>query len=135
MHAVDILAVCTVVALLALCAAVLARQRFMLSVGGGIPLAVRSAGGRWVYGIARYAGGELRWYRALGIGTKPSRAFRRGELRIVGHRAPSAVELGSLPAAAVVVDCRADSGTVVLALGEDAFTGLISWIESSSPRP
>ena len=134
MHAVDVLAVCTVVILLAICATVLARQRFMLHVGGGIPLAVRSASGRWLYGIARYAGGELRWYRTLGIGTRPSRAFRQDELHILGHRAPSGAELGSLPAAAVIVDCRADSDTVVLALGQDAFTGFISWIESSSPR-
>lgn len=132
MHTVDVLAVCAAVLVLVLCALILARQRYMLRSAGSIPLAVRS-GNRWLYGIARYIGGELRWYRSLGLGTRPTRVFLRSELYILGHRAPTADEARSLPANAVIVDCRVGSGEVVIALGEGAYTGFISWIESSAP--
>jgi hypothetical protein len=132
-HAVDVIAVCAAVVVLVVCALILARQRYMLRASGGIPLAVRSTGNRWLYGIARYIGGELRWYRSLGLGTHPTRVFQRSELRIVGHRSPEGEEMRSLPANAVIVDCRAGSAEVVIALSEGAFTGFISWIEASAP--
>jgi len=94
MHTVDIVALCVAAALIVGCLLVLARQRYMLRVAGAIPLAVHN-GKRWLYGVARYVGGELRWYRSLGLATRPSRVFRRGELRIVGHRRPSGAELSS----------------------------------------
>ena len=133
MHAVDIVAVCAAVVALVACAAVLARQRYLLRVVGAIPMAVRTGTDRWVYGLARYAGGELRWYRSLGLGTRPSRVLRRGELRVNGHRGPGPDELRSLPTGAVIVDCRVAGAPVVFALGENAFTGFISWVEASSP--
>lgn len=133
MHAVDIVAVCAAVVALVACAAVLARQRYLLRVVGAIPMAIRSGGDRWLYGMARYAGGELRWYRSLGLGTRPSRVLRRGELRVSGHRRPQPDELRSLPAGAVIVDCRVGGTPLVFALGENAFTGFISWVEASSP--
>ena len=132
MHVVDIVALCVAAALIVGCLLVLARQRYMLRVAGAIPLAVHN-GKRWQYGVARYVGGELRWYRSLGMATRPSRVFRRGELRIVGHRRPAGAELSALPAAAVIVDCQVAGEQALLALGEGAFTGFISWIEASSP--
>ena len=133
MHAVDIVAVCAAVVVVVACAGVLARQRYMLRVAGAIPIAVRARGGRWQYGIARYAGGELRWYRSLGLGTRPTRVYHRAELHVLGHRAPQPEETRFVPAAAIVVDCRVAGSTVVMALGESAFTGFISWIEATSP--
>ena len=59
MHIVDIVALCVAVALILGCLLVLARQRYMLRVAGAIPLAVHN-GKRWLYGVARYVGGELR---------------------------------------------------------------------------
>lgn len=133
MHAVDILAVCVAGLALVFSAAVLARQRYMLRVAGAIPMAVRAQGNRWLYGVARYAGGQLRWYRSLGLATRPSRTFDRSQLRIVVHRRPGSAEEGSLPPTAVVIDCTVAGEPTVIALGEDAFTGFISWIEASSP--
>lgn len=133
MHTVDIVAVCAAGLALVLSAAVLARQRYMLRVVGAIPLAVRAKGNRWLYGVARYAGGQLRWYRSLGLATRPTRRFDRAQLRIVSHRRPQPAEIGSLPATAVVVECLVSGSPVLIALGEDAFTGFLSWIEASSP--
>lgn len=133
MHTVDLLAVCLAGLALVLCAAVLARQRYMLRVAGAIPFAVRAHGNRWLYGVARYAGGQLRWYRSLGLATRPTRTFDRAQLQISAHRRPVAAEAGSLPPTAVVVDCLVAGSLTVIAIGEDAFTGFLSWIEASSP--
>src|SRR5579875_2103998 len=120
MKTVDILAVCAVVVVLVMFAAVLARQRHMLRMSGAVPLAVQR-GHRWLYGIGRYQGGELRWYRALGIGTHPSRVLRRGEVEVLGHRGRLPSETGSLPSGAVVVECRANGETFAVAFGDSAF--------------
>jgi hypothetical protein len=130
---VDILAVCVLLLVVVLFAAVLARQRHMLRLGGAVPLAVQR-GNRWMYGIGRYYGGELRWYRALGIGTRPTRVFRRGDVQVLRRRSRLDTERTMLPENAVVVSCRVGSEMLDLALGESAFTGFVSWLESSAPR-
>ena len=133
MHTVDVIGVCAIVVVLLVFAAILARQRVMLRATGTLPLAVQR-GNRWLYGIARYEGGELRFYRALGVGTRPSRVLRRGRVEVLNRRGPLPSERSALPATAVVVECRTDGETVALAFGESAFTGFVSWLESSAPR-
>jgi|SRR5579875_802346 len=133
MRVVDIVAVCAIVAVLIMFAAVLARQRHMLRLGGAVPLALQR-GNRWLYGIGRYQGGELRWYRALGVGTRPSRVLRRGDVEVVGRRSRLDTERGVLPEGVVVVECRVGGDVLGLALGDSAFTGFVSWLESSAPR-
>lgn len=133
MHTIDLVAVCTAALVLVVFAGILARQRHMLRMRGALPLAVQR-GNRWLYGIGRYAGGELRWYRALGVGTRPSRVLRRGQVEILGHRRREPAERGSLPQGAVVVECRGADGEVfALAFGDSAYTGFVSWLESSAP--
>lgn len=133
MHTVDVVGVCLVVLIVIALVAIVARQRYMLNVGGAVPLAVRRGESRWIYGIARYSGGELRWYRAIGVGTRPTRVLRRSQLRLVGHRSPTVVELRSVPPAAVIVECTDGGSQTLLALGESAYTGFVSWLESSAP--
>jgi hypothetical protein len=133
-HTVDLVLVCVALGAVLVLAAVLARQRYMLRLPGAVPCAVQR-GARWLYGIGRYQAGELRWYRAIGVGTRPSRVLRRGEVEIVGHRKRAKSERGSLPKDAVVVQCRVPGGeTFAMAFGESAFTGFVSWLESSAPR-
>jgi hypothetical protein len=43
------------------------RQRRVLSVAGGLPVAVRRANGRWAIGVGQYVGDELLWYRTLSL--------------------------------------------------------------------
>ena len=114
-------------------ACIVARQRQMLRTAGAIPLATRR-GNRWLYGVGRYAGNELRWYRAIGIGTRPSRVLRRNDLRVVGQRPPTQSERTQLPESAVVVECRDSAGEVTIALADGAYTGFVSWLEASAPR-
>lgn len=134
MHIIDIAVVCAVVLVLLACTLVLARQRFMLRAEGAIPVALRLGNGsRWQYGVARYAGGELRWYRSLGVGTRPSRVLERRQVSVIGRHAPIRSDLQALPATAVVVECRDGDADVCLALGESAYTGFVSWLEASAP--
>ena len=103
MHTVDVIVVCTAVVIVVLFAGILARQRYMLRTTGAVPLAMQR-GNRWLYGIGRYRGGELRFYRALGVGTHPTRVLRRGHVQVLGRRAPLESERGSLPATAVIIE-------------------------------
>ena len=132
MHTVDIVVVAVAVFIVVLFGAVLARQRYMLRLSGAVPLAVQR-GHRWLYGIGRYQGGELRFYRALGVGTKPSRVLRRGQVEVVGRRERLPAERGSLPKGVVVVQCRVGAETLAFAFGDSAFTGFVSWLESAAP--
>jgi hypothetical protein len=132
-HTVDVVVVCAAVVLVVVFVAILARQRYMLRATGALPLALQR-GNRWLYGIGRYQHGELRFYRALGIGTRPSRVLRRGQVEVIGRRAPYDSERGSLPPTAVIVECRTEGETIALAIGESAFTGFVSWLESSAPH-
>jgi Protein of unknown function (DUF2550) len=131
-HTVDIVLVClAVVAVLAMIG-ILARQRQMLRTMGALPLAVQR-GNRWLYGVGRYVGAELRWYRAIGVGTRPSRVLHRGQVEVLGRRGRRESESGSLPPTVVIVECRADGEMFALAIGESAYTGFVSWLESSAP--
>ena len=93
MHIVDLIVVCAAVVVLVACGLILARQRFMLRAPGTIPVALQPGpAARWQYGVARYSGGELRWYRSLGFGTRPNRVLRRSEgLPVFGS--PTVAEL------------------------------------------
>jgi Protein of unknown function (DUF2550) len=128
--AIGLVAVLLVVLLLSL---LIARQRFMLRSAGGIAVAVRR-GTRWQYGVARYQGDSLQWFRVLGIGTRPTRSLRRGELRVLSSHTATANDQAALPPTAVIVDCVDSVGPITIGLAESAYTGFVSWLESSAPR-
>lgn len=137
MPALDIAIVCAAVVVLVGCALILARQRFMLRAPGSIPVALKmapaAAASRWQYGVGRFHGGELRWYRSLGLGTRPNTVLHRRSMQVVSRRAPAPAELAAVPASAVIVECRDDGRPLSLALGEGAYTGFVSWLEASAP--
>ncbi|MDT4918778.1 MAG: hypothetical protein QOH89_3478 [Pseudonocardiales bacterium] len=133
MHTLDVIGVCAAVIAVVLAAGILARQRYMLRATGTVPLAMLR-GHRWVYGVGRYDGNELRLYRALGWGTRPTRVLRQGSVEVLARRGPQQAELKTLPSTAVIVDCRVDGETFAFAIGDSAFTGFVSWLESSAPR-
>jgi hypothetical protein len=129
---VDGIAIVALVVIIVVLALIIARQRHMLRSAGAIPLAVRR-GSRWLYGVARYDGEEFRWYRAIDLGPRPTRTLHRGQLKVLSRRQPTSNELRSLPSTAVIVECRDQNGDITLALADGAFTGFVSWLESSAP--
>ena len=133
MPVVDVIGLVVVLLALVVLSLLIARQRFMLRSDGGIAVAVRR-GTRWQYGVARYVGDDLQWFRVLGIGTRPTRSLRRGDLRVLSSHAPMANDQAALPPTAVIVDVVDSVGPITLGLAESAYTGFVSWLESSAPK-
>jgi hypothetical protein len=131
--------------ILILAAASIAARRFLLERGGGtVECGLRKGSGSWRLGLASYQREELCWFGALGISMRPDEVFPRRDLTLVSRRLPSDAEAASLGPGMIVVECRlgqdrgsagtsGPGGTVELALGEAAFTGLLAWLEAAPP--
>ncbi len=135
----DALAAAVVLALLAI--AVLAVRRRVITRRGGtfdcsLRLRPARSGKGWALGIGRYSGESLEWYRVFSYATRPRHVMARRELQIVDRRVPEGSEVFSLLSGAVIVRCRegSDTGSIVeFAMGEDALTGFLSWLEAAPP--
>lgn len=108
---------------------------------GGVHAALRTrldeSGKGWHLGVGRYQGDEFVWFRVLSLRPGPDRVIRRGGLEIVDRREPSGPELYSMPPSSHVLRFRgrdSSSGTdIEIAMGPDALTGFLSWLESAPP--
>ena len=123
--------------ILILAAVGIAARRFLLERGGGtVECGLRrSPNGPWRLGVASYQREELNWFGALGLTMRPDVVFPRRDLTVVSRRLPTDAEAASLGPGMVVVECKVgeDTGTIELALGEEALTGLLSWLEAAPP--
>ena len=121
--------------ILILAAAGIAARRFLLERGGGtVECGLRKENGSWRLGVASYQREELCWFGALGLSMRPDEVFPRRDLTVVSRRLPSDAEAASLGPDRIVVECKLrEAGTVELALGEAALTGLLSWLEAAPP--
>ena len=133
---VDVLAGILVAALLAL-GALAIRRRMLTRRGGTFDCSLRLTpaghGKGWTLGVGRYAGDTLEWYRVFSYSPRPGRVFGRRRLEIVDRRVPQGAETVALLSGAVVVRCRDGEEFVELAMGNDALTGFLSWLESAPP--
>lgn len=132
----DVLAALVVAALVAL-GALAVRRRLLTRRGGTFDCSLRIGAGAhgkgWTLGIGRYAGDIVEWYRVFSYSPRPRRVFRRRNLEILDRRVPQGAETFALLSGAVVVRCRDGDGFVELAMGTDALTGFLSWLESAPP--
>ena len=124
--------------ILILAAVGIAARRFLLERGGGtVECGLRRGpNGPWRLGVASYQREELNWFGALGLTMRPDVVFPRRDLTVVSRRLPTEAEAASLGPGMVVVECRVGEdtgGTIELALGEEALTGLLSWLEAAPP--
>lgn len=104
----------------------------------GVNVALRwrpeSAREGWHLGIGRYLGEQFVWYRVWSLRGGPSRIMHRERLHIIDRREPVGTESYAVPAGSVVLRCRSDNGEVIeVAMGPDALTGFMSWLESAPP--
>jgi len=122
---------------LAIVLAVYALRRLRLLREGGIHVALRrridDRGRGWQVGVGRYRGDEFVWYKVLSVRSGPDHVIPRFGLEITDRRAPSGAENYAMPVDATVLRCRADSGEIELAIGAEALTGFLSWLESAPP--
>ena len=121
--------------ILILAAAGIAARRFLLERGGGtVECGLRNPGGSWRLGVASYQREDLCWFGIFGLSLRPDEVFPRRDLAVVSRRLPSDAEAATLGPGMIVVECKlGEDGTVELALGEAALTGLLAWLEAAPP--
>ena len=106
---------------------------------GGVHAALRTrldeAGKGWHLGVGRYQGDEFVWFRVLSLRPGPDRVISRSALEIADRRDPSGPELYTMPPSSHVLRFREanDGAEVEIAMGPDALTGFLSWLESAPP--
>ena len=110
-------------------------KRVKLLRSGGVHVAVRSrfddSGKGWHLGVGRYRGDDFAWFRVLSLRTGPDRVIRRPGLEIEDRRDPEGPESYTLPAGSRVLRFRGSE--LEIAMGPDALTGFLSWLESAPP--
>jgi len=121
--------------ILVLAAVGIAARRYLLERGGGtVECGLREPGGSWRLGVASYQREELNWFGVFGISMRPEAVFPRRDLSVVSRRMPTDAEASILGPGMIVVEFSfGDVGSVELALGESALTGLLSWLEAAPP--
>jgi len=132
--------------ILILAAGGIAARRFLLERGGGtVECGLRRPNGSWRLGVASYQPEELCWFGIFGLRLRPDEVFPRRDLAVVSRRLPTDAEAATLGPGMIVVECwlgeeggqlgspSGPGGTVELALGEAALTGLLAWLEAAPP--
>jgi hypothetical protein len=121
--------------LLALLAVLYARRAVIGRRGGTVDVSLRLttlvSGRGWAYGLARFAGDDMRWYRVFSFAPSPRCVLSRRELAVEGRRRPAGTERVALPADWVVVRCVSAQSAVEIAMAETTLTGFLSWIEAA----
>jgi uncharacterized protein DUF2550 len=116
-------------------------RRLRLLRSGGVHVALRTrlddSGKGWKLGVGRYHGDEFAWFRVLSLRRGPDRVIRRHGLEIAHRREPVAPESYNMPVDAWVLRFRnrkdGNGLEVEMAMGPDALTGFLSWLESAPP--
>ncbi|OEU86347.1 hypothetical protein DB35_12960 [Streptomyces abyssalis] len=98
---------------------------------GGRP-AGRSGKG-WAYGIARYNGDQIEWFRVFSYAPRPRRFLERNRIEVLQRRDPEGEEELALLSDAVILACSLYGTRVELAMSEDALTGFLAWLEAAPP--
>ncbi|MGP4020529.1 DUF2550 domain-containing protein [Saccharopolyspora sp. 5N708] len=102
---------------------------------GGIDVALRASkdgsGRGWHLGVAHYRGEEFAWYRVLSLRSGPNWVINRRDVEIAQRREPSVAEAYAMPTGSTVLDLTGPE--LELAMGRDALTGFLSWLESAPP--
>ncbi len=116
----------------------LVTRRVRLLRSGGIHVALRTrvdqSGKGWHWGVGRYQGDEFAWFRALSLRAGPDRVLHRDGLEIASRREPEHAEEPNLPHGSRVLRFeQAGVPAIEMAMGPDALTGFLSWMESAPP--
>lgn len=117
------------------------RRRLIQHPGGTFDCSLRpapadgaDAGGRgWVYGVARYSGDRVEWFRVFSYAPRPRRVLQRPSIEVLGRRTPQGSEELALLSDAVVLSCAHRGDRLELAMSDDALTGFLAWLEAAPP--
>lgn len=117
------------------------RRRLIQRSGGTFDCSARwraaevgqPSGKGWSYGVARYNGDHVEWFRVFSYGMRPRRTLERDRIRVRERRQPEGEEELALLPQAVVLSCLHGDEAVELAMSEDALTGFLAWLEAAPP--
>jgi hypothetical protein len=117
------------------------RRRLIQRPGGTFDCSLRpappegaEAGGKgWVYGVARYSGDRVEWFRVFSYAPRPRRVLERPAIEVLGRREPQGSEELALLSDAVVLSCVHRGTRLELAMSDDALTGFLAWLEAAPP--
>ncbi len=117
------------------------RRRLIQRPGGTFDCSLRAVvepdpvpGGKgWVYGVARYSGDRVEWFRVFSYAPRPRRVLERDAIEVVERRTPQGEEELALLSDAVVLTCEHRGDRLELAMSEDALTGFLAWLEAAPP--
>jgi hypothetical protein len=87
----------------------------------------------WTYGVARYNGDHVDWFRVFSYAYRPRRTLERGAIEVRRRRMPEGEEELALLSDQMVLTCAVDGRGVELAMSEDALTGFLAWLEAAPP--
>ncbi|MFJ6213039.1 DUF2550 domain-containing protein [Streptomyces sp. NPDC092296] len=87
----------------------------------------------WVFGISRYSGDSIEWFRVFSYAPRPRRVLPRAEIEVLGRRYPAGQEELALLSGSVVLRCLHRGAPLELAMSEDALTGFLAWLEAAPP--
>ncbi|POX52643.1 DUF2550 domain-containing protein [Streptomyces sp. Ru72] len=106
---------------------------FDCSLRWNVPEEPDTSGKGWGYGIARYNGDRIEWFRVFSYAPRPRRVLERSAIEVAGRRDPEGEEELALLSDAVVLACHHRGTRLELAMSEDALTGFLAWLEAAPP--
>ncbi|MCX3064108.1 DUF2550 domain-containing protein [Streptomyces beihaiensis] len=119
------------------------RRRLIQRSGGTFDCSLRwgapgpgdpdASGKGWGYGVARYNGDRVEWFRVFSYSPRPRRILERAAIQVTGRRAPDGEEELALLSDAIVLSCVHRDTRLELAMSEDALTGFLAWLEAAPP--
>jgi hypothetical protein len=117
------------------------RRRLIQRSGGTFDCSLRwdtteeldTSGKGWVYGVARYSGDRIAWFRVFSYSPKPRRVLERSAIEVVTRRSPEGEEELALLSDAHILGCVHRGTRLELAMSEDALTGFLAWLEAAPP--
>ncbi len=117
------------------------RRRLIQRSGGTFDCSLRwdapeggdTSGKGWSYGVARYNGDRIEWFRVFSYAPRPRRVLERSAIEVVDRRSPDGDEEVALLSDAIVLGCTHRGTRLELAMSEDALTGFLAWLEAAPP--
>ncbi|MFF6997356.1 DUF2550 domain-containing protein [Streptomyces sp. NPDC008313] len=117
------------------------RRRLIQRSGGTFDCSLRwdvsekgDPGGKgWGYGVARYSGDRVEWFRVFSYAYRPRRVLERSAIEVSGRRLPEGEEELALLSDAIILVCVHRGTRLELAMSEDALTGFLAWLEAAPP--
>ncbi|MEU8962773.1 DUF2550 domain-containing protein [Streptomyces sp. NPDC048491] len=106
---------------------------FDCSLRWNLPEVPDTSGKGWVYGVARYNGDRIEWFRVFSYAPRPRRVLERSAIDVVSRRVPEGEEELALLSDAIILGCMHRGTRLELAMSEDALTGFLAWLEAAPP--